>query len=147
MRRLYDKAYGIDSYRRKIPHIPFGIDRDIVNKMQEKFSPYFEKTSANRFRQPDDMMLTFSLTYFIISENKWPYEVEYRDKSSSFVSIRGDPKFLEENLKKLTKSRKKFACFNDDIDYEKQEQAKLLESVLFKFFQNFYPHKSVFEKN
>ena len=65
--RLFNQIYGYTP--RKVPaHMPHLIDRQIMIKLQEKFSDEFEKTSANRLRSSTDMQYAFTYYYYVMSE-------------------------------------------------------------------------------
>ena len=54
---------------RKVPaHMPHFIDRQIMRKLQSKFSNEYARTSANRFRSSDDMQYAFAYYYYVMSE-------------------------------------------------------------------------------
>lgn len=142
---LLDAAYG--HITRYVPaHAQHLVDRDIVASMHSKFYAQFEATSAARFRKPTDMQFAFAYYYYIIQEQRWRNEivpgklaeVEFfmvQDKSSRFAA----------KLEQFKRWPRKFACFNDDIDYSKPNLARKLRQTLAGFFESMFPAKSEFE--
>ncbi|KAK9503928.1 hypothetical protein O3M35_010385 [Rhynocoris fuscipes] len=54
---------------RKVPaHMPHLIDKILMENLQTKFQEEFTKTSSHRLRSRDDMQMSFSYFYYLISE-------------------------------------------------------------------------------
>lgn len=120
------------------------IDKEIMRSLVNKFSLEFERTSSNRFRSRSDMQFAFSYYQFIIEEGKWPYQIDERDDSWLFVSVGNErTKDLKIQFRKIKK--KKFVCFNDDIDYTKTNKANILLRTINQLFEELFPKKSQFE--
>lgn len=137
--------YGKSTNRKKVPHIPFAIDRDILRSLVNKFHREFEVTSSNRFRSGKDMQFAFSYSHFIINERKWPYEIDETDSTWHLVSVGKSLPDLEQQLNKVKNNPKKFLCVNDDIDYNNTNEAVLLRGSINRFYEQIFPDKSQFE--
>lgn len=148
--RLYDKTYGKETTnnwpRKKIPHIPLMIDKEIMLCLFNKFPLEFERTSSNRFRSSNDMQFAFSYYQFIIKERKWPYEVDETDDTWLFVGVGNEKtRDLKKQFRRIKRELRKFICFNDDIDYTKKNKARFLMRTLNQFYYQLFPEKSQFE--
>lgn len=140
---IYDKAYGIAN--RRVPaHVPHYFDRDIIASMVSKYSSEFDKTSASRFRRADDMQFAFSFYYYVIHEAKWRYE-RLGEGDMRFFMIQDKSILMQQRLDMLKRRPRKFACFNDDIDYGKTNQALKLRQMMARFFDSVFPNKSQYE--
>ncbi|KAG8196334.1 hypothetical protein JTE90_013819 [Oedothorax gibbosus] len=65
--KLYNEAFGYES--RKVPsHIAHFVDRDVMERLSQRFESAFEVTSSHRFRSSNDMQFAFSYYYFMMSE-------------------------------------------------------------------------------
>ncbi|ESN97148.1 hypothetical protein HELRODRAFT_85704 [Helobdella robusta] len=72
--RLYNKVYGF--FTRKLPiHGAHLLDKSIISDLQSKFPEEWTQTSSHNIRSSDDMQLSFSYFYFLMSETK-PFELE-----------------------------------------------------------------------
>lgn len=140
---IYDKAYGTMS--RRVPaHVPHYFDRDIISEMVKKYSTDFDTTSSSRFRRADNMQFAFSFYYFVIHEGKWRYE-RLGESEMKFFMIQDKSSQIQPKLDLFKRRPRKFACFNDDIDYGKVNQAIKLRKVVNNFFVSYFPKKSTFE--
>ncbi|XP_054648153.1 N-acetylglucosamine-1-phosphotransferase subunits alpha/beta-like isoform X2 [Dunckerocampus dactyliophorus] len=64
--RLYNRKFGIMT--RKAPaHTPHMFDKFIMQELQDTFPKEFEKTSSHYLRQSNDMQISFSYYYFLMS--------------------------------------------------------------------------------
>lgn len=135
----------MDRNRRKVAHVPHTIDIDVIAGLEEKFRSQFERTSSNRFRSPKDMQYAFAYSYFLISEQKWPYEIEQYDKNWYYLSVKGDPRDVIRRLTVIKTLRKKFTCINDDIEYDDPHHARVLKTLLKNFYKSLFSQKSSFE--
>jgi hypothetical protein len=142
---LFDNAYGIDSRRKKTPHVPYLIDQEIMGALENKFSEHFERTSSSRFRQPTDMQLGFTYSYYLISEKRWKYAVETSGEDWEFVSVSGEWRNLKDQLMNLINFPKKFICLNDDINFKNTVNSIMLRRTMENFYLRLFPDKSSFE--
>ena len=139
---VYDAAYGRTS--RRVPaHVPHYIDRDIAASMVSRFAAEFDHTSSSRFRRATDMQFAFSYYYYIIHEG-WKYE-RLGESDMRFFMVEERSATLRSKLDMLKRRPRKFACFNDDIDYGKTNRDKKLRALMNEFFDSLYPTKSSFE--
>ncbi|XP_073972252.1 N-acetylglucosamine-1-phosphate transferase subunits alpha and beta isoform X3 [Rhodnius prolixus] len=66
--KLFNRHYKY--MLRKVPaHMPHLIDRNTMENLQNKFQEEFVKTSSHRFRSADDMQMSFTYYYYLISES------------------------------------------------------------------------------
>nr|XP_057919911.1 N-acetylglucosamine-1-phosphotransferase subunits alpha/beta-like isoform X2 [Doryrhamphus excisus] len=64
--RLYNRKFGIMT-RKSPAHTPHLFDVFIMQELQDTFPKEFEKTSSHYVRQSDDMQISFSYYYFLMS--------------------------------------------------------------------------------
>lgn len=65
--RLLSVKFGIE--QRYVPsHMPFYLQKDVINRMHNLWKSEFEETSSNRFRSTRDMQFALSYFYFLMSE-------------------------------------------------------------------------------
>ncbi|KAJ6247371.1 hypothetical protein M0813_18900 [Anaeramoeba flamelloides] len=70
---LFDKAYG-ERRRRFIPHTPQFFNKEILERMHEKFYREYEKDRYKKFRHNNDMQLFFANSYFIEEELEFDFD-------------------------------------------------------------------------
>lgn len=122
-----------------------------MTALQNKFASEFERTSSNRFRQPNDMQLQFAYSYFLIHEKNWGFEVDHSQRDWNYLELKGDPSDVENELASIIafdwfdRWRKKFLCINDNIDYSNTTQAAILIDILVRFYNSMFPNASQFE--
>lgn len=64
---LYNKVFGI--FSRRVPaHGFYFFNKQIMNRLWEKFPQEMEATSSHRFRSGKDMSIVFAYSYFLMSE-------------------------------------------------------------------------------
>lgn len=65
--KIFNKVYGFQN--RKVPaHIPFLMEKKVIEKMQIKFAEHIEVTKKNKFRRPNDFQFAFAYFHFMMSE-------------------------------------------------------------------------------
>lgn len=144
-----DETYGrqLTGYRKLPARTPFLVDREIMFAMQEKFTDAFERTSSHRFRQAGDLPFAFSYVYFVIHENKWPFQIETNNKSWYFVSgvKENSSKSMERKLTKIMRHRRKFTCVSDKIAHRNDSLAEIYRFILINFYETIFPEFSELE--
>lgn len=68
--RLFNEKFGHVRLRGVPAHMPFLIDRELMEQLQSQYRKEFEQTSSNRFRSPTDMQYAFAYSNYIISKFK-----------------------------------------------------------------------------
>lgn len=65
--KIFNKIYGFQN--RKVPaHIPFLMEKKVIEKMQIKFAEHIEVTKRNKFRRPNDFQFAFAYFHYMMSE-------------------------------------------------------------------------------
>lgn len=71
---LLNTAFGME--QRFVPsHMPFYIQKDILERMHQLWQKEMDKTSSNRFRSMDDVQFSLSYFYFLMNE-RLPYSLD-----------------------------------------------------------------------
>jgi len=94
---LYTQYFGKEQ-RRVLAHMPFLVNRTIVNQLHQRFPAEYNTTSSNRFRNSNDMQFAFSYYYYII-------HTKHNQTISNFltdVDLNNDGVYSEGELKVLT---------------------------------------------
>lgn len=149
---LMDETYGkqLTGYRKLPTRTPLLVDREIMLAMQEKFSDEFDRTSSHRFRQAGDLPFAFSYVYFVIHENRWPFQIETNTKSWYFVTDEKEnstsSKSIERKLTKIMRHRRKFTCVSDKIAHRRNDSlAEMFHFILINFYETIFPEFSDLE--
>uniref|UniRef100_A0A182MYP2 LNR domain-containing protein n=1 Tax=Anopheles dirus TaxID=7168 RepID=A0A182MYP2_9DIPT len=67
--RVFNGAYGFHN-RKVLAHVGFLLDRQVIERMLERFRQEFLVTKRHRFRAKDDMQYAFSYYHFLMSESR-----------------------------------------------------------------------------
>ena len=60
-------------YRRVPAHAPLFMQRSVINELQQRWAPLFERTSSHRFRHGEDMQLAFTYAYHVMYQTTDPH--------------------------------------------------------------------------
>ena len=157
---LFNDRMGY-AYRWRTEHIPLLINKRIMIDLQNTFKSYFTATSSHHTRQRNDIQFEFAyINWLVEAPNSglrskiypWLYKstVVGTDDFAYIAygggSVRGNRETLTKTLSK--RSRLKFLCVNDLIDYTRPdgEIAERL-GVIGDFYRQLFPRRSKFERS
>ncbi|XP_045202436.2 N-acetylglucosamine-1-phosphotransferase subunits alpha/beta-like isoform X2 [Mercenaria mercenaria] len=149
----YNKAFGY--VHRNVPaHVPHITDIAIMNELQNRFPEEWARTSANRFRDPHSFQHAFAFYHFLLrprrnecgGERTHPIATTYKGYEDYTYSATGNSTKLEKALTSLLRKRhKKFACINDHMGFQNDDEVARNRKVIFEFFEDYFPEPSSFE--
>lgn len=139
VRRLLFEKYGRMTTN-NFMHTPLPQQRATLRELEELFPEEIARTTASRFRSPEDIALTAPLLYqyAIINGKGIPSGFSFR-----YVNI--SRKDAESRLDNLLRTRRfDFFCLNDvDVPPEQREQVTLR---MRSFLEEYFPFPSPYEK-
>ena len=133
---------------RRLDHVPYALNKSVLEEVWKRFPDHLERLSAQPFRHPDSVSLTYSLaphygictgTAVAVSEPYSTYIKVKRRCGSSLILI---ARLLWQMFKRS--SRTKFLSVNDSGELD---DGWLTEAAIALFFRVTYPRKSRFERN
>ncbi len=117
-------------------HIPFLIDKNIINNLWNELPNELLQTTKNKFRSIHDYNIFQGLHTFTLYYNNFFSYPEY--KISYYLSSNNIHRFILQNF---TKSKYKFICINDEGDEDNLKTDLEYKNLL----EEMYPIKSQFE--
>jgi hypothetical protein len=144
--RLLETAFG---YRiaTRLDHVPYALRRSLLEEVWERFPDALEALSAQPFRHPDSVSLTFSLAphYALctgaavaVSE---PHSTYFKVKKKSRSSLKLAARIVRHVA--LTSGRRKFVSFNDAGELD---DGWLTNAAIALFLRAAQPRRSRFER-
>ncbi|XP_045201834.2 N-acetylglucosamine-1-phosphotransferase subunits alpha/beta-like [Mercenaria mercenaria] len=87
--------------------------------------------------------------YFLMegSNSSNRFEPKIDSPHVSFVMVTVDENKTRKDLDMLLKTKRKFVCINDDIDYSKPAAADRVIALLEEYYDSMFPNPSSFEKS
>ena len=130
-------------------HCPQLYDRDHLSQLEQQFQEAFNKTSADPFRSPKDLVLRILYHAFLLYDREQCKRHHSRllawgGSDYSFISMERKPLAMVRAFTHIIRKQPKFICINDDLGDAVADHCILkLETC---FLKKLYPEKSCFEK-
>ncbi|XP_060593857.1 N-acetylglucosamine-1-phosphotransferase subunits alpha/beta-like [Ruditapes philippinarum] len=142
---LYNRVFG--ARIRKVPaHTPLFIKKTVFQDFVKRFPNEIKATTKNKIRSPLDFQFEFSYVYFQMEgQSSARFKAFYSSSLYSFVMLFANEDKARKDLDMLRKTKKKFICLNDDIDYKKTREAQVTVRLLHEFYEAMFPKRSSFE--
>jgi len=148
---LLDNRYGARVGRKAICHTPHLFDRSRVVQTLQMWRDEVARTSAHRFRDPDDV--AFRILYFYsllegpqgVARNEvvnGPGAGHYR-----FVMLSPGDTSLASQLRSIASERPKFFCINDDLPGSDSGAADVIRMQSMAFLYWYFRQPSSLERN
>jgi hypothetical protein len=137
---LLKSAFGKRDYA-SLPHVPMLYDRHKIEKVQKLWRKEFARTSSQRFRQEDSVMLHVLYAHYQASLSRCEISV-VGPEDYKFIGFQPP---LEKSVAELEEARRikpNFFTINDDWDDRGESQS----IVLHNFLNDYFPRSSNFEK-
>jgi UDP-N-acetylglucosamine-lysosomal-enzyme len=123
---LYNRYFGKLS-RKVIAHMPFMIDKSIMEELQSTFPAEFDATSTHRFRHSRDMQFAFAYYYYIVQARKtFDFPKFFREEMDldkdgylSTTELNAMSRVLSKDQFSLLQ-KELFDCFSSDKDATEQ---------------------------
>ncbi len=144
--RLLEAAFG---YRieRRLDHVPYALRKSVLEEVWKRFPDELETLSAQPFRHPDTVTLTYALApnYALCTGTA----VAVREPHSNYVKVKKRPgsalRVIGQLLWQLLgrSRRRRFLSINDAAELD---ESWLTDAAIALFFRITYPRKSRFER-
>ncbi len=143
---LLDRSPRPRRHRNALAHAPQILNVAHLRRLEATWPDAFERTSANRFRSPDDIFLRLLYCYTMLeSDGAWgratTVTLNNRTADYSFLQLTEEPGTLK-HLFEIANRRPRFFCVNDDLP--DAPDPSVLEHLQ-AFFDAYYPEPSSFE--
>ncbi|XP_045210744.2 N-acetylglucosamine-1-phosphotransferase subunits alpha/beta-like [Mercenaria mercenaria] len=147
---IYNKEFG--SVYGKIPaHVPYIIDKTLMNELQNRLPEEWDRTSASKIRTQHCFLYAFAYYHYLMRhQRRKPGDItiattiENHDDYS--YSATGNATGLDNALRILLRNKKKkFGCINDHMTLDNKEEEARAQPVLDNFFRRLFPKPSRFE--
>jgi hypothetical protein len=139
-RHLLQEAFG----ERKLPsvtHAPILYDREVLAEMEARWPDEFERTSAEKFRTEEMVLVHVLYTHFLAAQGKCEL-IPWPERHRSFVMFQPPLRETLKALKRLRRKRPPFFCINDDWDSDDETK----NGILVQFLETYFPTPSSFER-
>ncbi|XP_053397595.1 N-acetylglucosamine-1-phosphotransferase subunits alpha/beta-like [Mercenaria mercenaria] len=145
---IYNRAFGIRN-RRVIAHVPLFIEKRVNKDMVQRFPNEVQFTVNQKLRNPLDFQFGCAYMYFLMegNNNSNRFEPKIQSPDVSYVMVTVDEKKTRKDLDMLLKTKRKFVCINDSIDYSKPAAADRVIALLEEYYGSMFPNPSSFEKS
>jgi hypothetical protein len=144
--RLVEREFG-GRIEQRVDHVPYALRRSVLEELWRRFPQELEAVSAQPFRHPGTVTLTFCLaphwgiragTAVAITE---PHSTYIKVKKKRFSSFKLAYRLLRQLFE--PRSRGRFLSINDCGDFD---DARLTSAAIGLFLRAAYPRRSRFEK-
>ena len=148
---LLDARFGASAARKKIAHVPYLWDQNILREVENIWGEKITRMSTHRFRHPEDVSVQVLHDYYSLQAPAWRNSsemVEVEEHPSplyAFVAL-FNPKRVVKLLSKLAQMRPKFFCLNDDMDHGSRVGNWMVRALVRAFLLRYFPGASSFEK-
>lgn len=146
---LLDRRFGSKPARRAVSHVPRLVDRVVVGELTAVWSDEAKRTSAHRFRSPDDAVLTILYAYYLLEaplrRRGRPARIRPRTRRGGFLMLlTGSAEQARLDFQYIAVRRPRFFCVNDDLG---DDAAGDTVAMQYKAFLAWYfPKPSSFER-
>lgn len=140
---LLDANYG-PAKRATIKHAPLFFDRDSFEDMGREWRDAIERTSASRFRSPNNVAPEHLYPYYLLAESRAVQVSKLQAfRDTSYLGLENVSLVTGTGLLHLRVRRPKFYCLNDNFGEQPNPRCiRLVE----RFLHASYPEPSRFEK-
>jgi hypothetical protein len=147
-RGLLDVRFGKREGRRMLAHTPRLYDRELVRRIVAEWPREAERTSAHRFRAPDDLALNLLYDHYLFESAALPpvhaaAHLANPSEAYCFVSLTDNDLAFAAHFKRIAELRPRFFCVNDDL--AGHDFSPTIRRQLRAFLEWYFPRPSRFE--
>jgi hypothetical protein len=146
---LLDRRFGPKPARRAVSHVPQLVDRDVAEELASAWPDEAKRTSAHRFRSPEDVVPAVLYVYYLLEaplrRRGRPARIRPRTRRGGFLMrLTGSLEQAQLDFRYIAVCRPRFFCVNDDLS---DDAAGDTVATQYKAFLAWYfPKPSSFER-
>jgi hypothetical protein len=149
--RLLDALFGEVRRRSAVAHTPQLYRASIVRQLEAIWPAEFRRTSAHRWRRPDDIALRVLYFHFLIDSKQHRFFPAHLARAAwpstyAFVQMTNDREARRRHFADVVARRPKFFCINDDLATAEPGEIAAMKGDLKDFLESYFPGPSSFER-
>jgi len=128
------------------PHMPFMLDKRILDDISTELPLETSLTSSHQTRKKTDLQYEMLFNYYTVeSPRNYSHVIMDQEPVVEYISLYDNYRMNAINLQRLRFNMKKFNCINDNLSHKDNEDSWATYRFVRQFYEDFFPNKSQFE--
>jgi len=128
------------------PHMPFMLDKRILDDISTELPIETSLTSSHQTRKKTDLQYEMLFNYYTVeSPRNYSHVIMDQEPVVEYISLYDNYRMNAINLQRLRFNMKKFNCINDNLSHKDIEDSWATYRFVRQFYEDFFPNKSQFE--